>query len=134
MKISSTNELYIDQVIDEIETLNPKLLKQWGRVINYLRMIFDYSVKGQAKITVPNYMTELLQGCSDMLGAAHTPAHSYIFNVRSIKDSPELSDTEREMFHSVTAQLSYMAERIRPDVEVGDSIQTKRVLHPQRWK
>ena len=97
-------------------------------------MTFDYSVKGQVKITMSSYITELLQGCSDMLGAAHTPAHSNLFNVRSIQDSPELSDTEREMLHSVTAQLSYMAERIRPDVEVGDSIQTKRVLHPQRWK
>ena len=68
-----------------------------------------------------------------MSGTAHTPAHSNLFNVRSIQNSPELSDTEREMFHSVTTQLSYMAERIRPDVEVVVSSLTTRVLHSQGW-
>ena len=41
-----------------------------------------------------------------MSGTAHTPAHSNLFNVRSIQDSPELPDAEREIFHSVTAQLT----------------------------
>ena len=132
MKISSTNELYIDQVIEEIETLYPGLTKQRGRVINYLGMTFDYSIKGQVKITMSNYVTEVLQGCSDMLGTAHTPAHSNLFNVRSIQDSPELSDEERETFHSITAQLLYLAKRVRPDLLVVVSFLTKRVLHPQR--
>ena len=66
-----------------------------------------------------------------MLGTAHTPAHSNLFNVRSIQNSPELSDTERETFHSITAQLLYLATRVRPDLLIVVSFLTKRVLHTQ---
>ena len=68
-------------------------------------MTLSHSVKRQSRSTVSDYITELLQGCSDMSDTTHTPAHLNLFNVRSIRDSPEQFDAEGETFHYVTAML-----------------------------
>ena len=63
-----------------------------------------------------NCINEVLEGCTVM---AQTPAHSNLFDIRSIEDSPLLVDEDRERFHSVTAQLLYLAKRVRPDLLVA---------------
>ena len=68
-------------------------------------MTLSHSVKKQSRSTMSDYTTELLQGCSDMSDTTHTPAHLNLFNVRSIRDSPEQFDAEGETFHYVTAML-----------------------------
>ena len=70
MKIICDNELNVDQAIDEIEIIYPGLTKQRGRNINYLGMTFDYTVPDKVKITMKNYARDVLEGCSDMTGAA----------------------------------------------------------------
>ena len=127
MKITSNSEFNIDQVIAEIEILYPGLTKQRGRIINYIGMTFDYSKHDCERITMSNYMNEVLEGCTVMAGKSQTPAHSNLFDIRSIEDSPLLADEDRERFHSVTAQLLYLAKRVRPDVLVAVAFLTKRV-------
>ena len=132
MKITSNNESNIDQVIAEIEILYPGLTKQRGRIINYIGMTFDYSMHNCVRITMANYINEVLEGCTDMSGKSQTPAHSNLFDIRPIEASPLLTDEGNERFHSVTAQLLYLAKRVRPDLLVAVAFLTKRVSAPQK--
>ena len=50
----------------------------------------------------------------------------------SIEGSPLLVNEDRERFHSVTAQLLYLATRVRPDLLVAVAFLTKRVSAPQK--
>ena len=132
MKIISDSELIIDHVIDEIELIYPGLTKQRGRIINYLGMTFDYSVNGKVKITMENYVRDVLKGCEDIEGTSDSPAHSNLFSVRPVLMSELLGDKDKERFHSIVAQLLYLSKRVRPDFLVAVSFLTKRVLSPQR--
>ena len=132
MKITGNSEFNIDQVIAEIEILYPGLTKQRGRIINYIGMTFDYSKHDCVRITMSNYINEVLEGCTVMAGKSQTPAHSNLFDIRSIEDSPLLADEDRERFHSVTAQLLYLAKRVRPDLLVAVAFLTKKVSAPQK--
>ena len=78
-----------------------------------------------------NYINEVLEGCAVMAGKSQTPAHSNLSDIRSIEDSPLLADEDRERFHSVTAQLLYLAKTVRPDLLVAVAFLTKRVSAPQ---
>ena len=132
MKIMSDSESIIDHVIDEIELIYPGLTKQRGRIINYLGMTFDYSVSGKVKITMENYVREVLKGCEDIEGTSDSPAHSNLFSVLPVSTSALLGDKDKERFHSVVAQLLYLSKRVRPDLLVAVSFLTKRVLCPQQ--
>ena len=129
MKITSNSEFNIDQVIAEIEILYTGLTKQRGRIINYIGMTFDHSKHDCVRIIMSNCINEVLEGCTVM---AQTPAHSNLFDIRSIEDSPLLADEDRERFHSVTAQLLYLAKRVRPDLLVAVAFLTKQVSAPQK--
>ena len=50
----------------------------------------------QSIITMSNYINEVLEGCTDMSGKSQTPAHSNLFDIRSIENSPLLADEDRE--------------------------------------
>ena len=75
MKIISSSEIIIDQVINEIEAIHPNLTEQ----INYLGMTFDYSIPGKTEITMANYIRNVLEGCADITGTADSSAHIITF-------------------------------------------------------
>ena len=99
-------------------------------------MTFDYSVPEKVKITMKNYVRDVLEGCSNMTGTAESPAQSNLFSATLVSLNPLLGDKDKERFHSITAQLLYLAKRVRPDLLVVVSFLTKRVLSPQTddWK
>ena len=63
---------------------------------------------------------------------SQTPAHSNLFDIRPVEASPLLTDEDKERFHSVTAQIIYLAKRVRPDLLVAVAFLTKRVSAPQK--
>ena len=70
-----------------------------------------------------------------MTETAESPAQSNLFSVTLVSLNP-LGDKDKERFHSITAQLLYLAKRVRPDLLVVVSFLTKRVLSSQTddWK
>ena len=95
-----------------MEILYPGLTKQRGRIIKYIGITFDYSKHDCVRITMANYKNEVLDGCTDMSGKSQTPAHSNLFDIRPVEASPLLTDEDKERFHSVTAQIIYLAKRV----------------------
>ena len=69
---------------------------------------------------------------SSNAGKSQTPAHSNLFDIRPIEASSLLTDEDKERFHSVTAQLLYLAKRVRPDLLVAVAFLTERVSVPQK--
>jgi hypothetical protein len=89
-------------------------------------MLFDFSESGAVKITMDNYIKEVLHGW-DIKGTAVTPATEDLFTIR---DSPNLSVEMTKNFHSDVATLLYPAKRVRPDILTAITFLTTRVQKP----
>jgi len=99
-----------------------------GRILNYLGMIFDFSVEDKVKITMDGFVTEMLSDLEGIIeGEVETPCRSDVFKVR---ENGYLNNNKKELFHSTTARLLYLAKRARPDLLVAVSYLTKRVQNP----
>jgi hypothetical protein len=98
-----------------------------GKIHNYLGMQFDYSIPGQCTISMQGYIDKLLQDWDYLLDGAqvHTPAAHTLFEVRP--GTPPLPEHDREIFHSTTAQILYLATRVRPDLLLVISFLATRV-------
>ena len=79
-------------------------------------------------MTMDGYISDLLELCEHIAGAAQTPAGNDLFSVR--EDSIMLDISDKEFFHSLTAKLLYLGKRVRPDLLTAVSYLTKRVLCP----
>jgi hypothetical protein len=87
-------------------------------------MTFDFSIEGRVRVTQEGYVTELVAS-EDLKRAVKTPATSDLFEVDV--DSPRLSKSDSEDFHSNTAKLLFLSKRTRPDICVPVSFLTSRV-------
>jgi len=65
---------------------------------------------------------------ADTKGTANSPAGLNLFNVQI--DSPVLSTSDKDKFHSTVARLLYLAKRTRPDLLLTVSFLTTRVQAP----
>ena len=126
--VTACSEAVIDKIIDDICRMYRSLSVHRGRVLDYLGMTFDYSTIGKCKVTMKQYVSDLLEFCKDIEGTAKTPASDSLFQV---EDNGEiLSSAEKKLFHSVTAKILYLAKRVRPDLLTAISFLTKRVTAP----
>ena len=99
-----------------------------GQVLNYLGMVFDFSALNKVKINMDGFVNELLDDCAERFpGECETPAKKDLFVVGNSK---ELNKEGKELFHTLTAKLLYLAKRVRPDILVVVSYLTKRVQLP----
>jgi hypothetical protein len=97
--------------------------------IDYLGMLFDFSVPGEVSISMGNMVQEFLNEVGvDADAKAESPAANYLYD---IDDKAEiLNDSDREHLHSLVAKALYMAKRGRPDLLTAVSFLTTRVNHP----
>jgi hypothetical protein len=126
MKVIAPTEEGIDNLLLDLQKRFPKLVVKRGQKLNYLGMVFDYSVPGKCKVTMDGFIADLLEECSDMEGVSDTPATSTLFVID--ESSPALAEVERQRFHSLVAKLLYLSKRSRPDLLVSTAFLTTRVL------
>jgi hypothetical protein len=124
-------EVIIDDLFTQLSAKYPGLVQKRGRVHNYLGMVFDFTVIGKAKITMPLFTGDFLEGVKDIEGVSPTPATNDLFKVKDVDISPLLCKSKRERFHSIVAQTLYLSKRVRPDLLTSVSFLTKRVLCAQ---
>ena len=126
MSCKSDNNMEI--ALKEIESKFGEVTIQRGNVLNYLGMVFDFSIKGKVKVNMGGFIEEMLIDVGNRFdGECETPARKDLFIVGTSK---EVDVKEREFFHSFTAKLLYLAKRVRPDILVAVSYLTKRVKCP----
>jgi hypothetical protein len=128
---TAETEVIIDDLFAQLSAKYPGLVQKRGRVHNYLGMVFDFTVIGTAKVTMPLFTGDFLEGVKDIEGVSPTPATNDLFKVKDIDISPLLCKSKRERFHSIVAQTLYLSKRVRPDLLTSVSFLTKRVLCAQ---
>jgi hypothetical protein len=133
LKISHKEESVVDDFIANLEHTfgrESALSKSRGQIHDYLGMILDFRIKGELGINMIPYVKMVLDAIPDnMRGIAVTPAASYLYKVND--DNPvHLDHQTAELFHSLTMQLQYLAQRGRPDILQAVSFLSSRVQKP----
>jgi hypothetical protein len=95
-------------------------------------MKLRYNVQGQVSIDMVDYVKNMLGGFpqAQIEKSSKSPWNDNLFKVDP--KSIELSNSEREMFHTVVAQGLFLCKRARPDIAPVIAFLTTRVQHPTR--
>jgi len=80
-------------------------------VLDYVVMSFDFTKRGEVKITMCNCVNNILGSC-ESLKEASSPASPTLFDVRS---TTKTTVEESAWFHSMTAKVLYLVKRVRPE-------------------
>ena len=132
LKISHKDPAVVDGIIASLNAEYGKvgeMTVRRGHKHDYLGMVLDFSNKGKFVVDMEDYLKEMLGDLpDDMDGIATTPAADHLFKVRD--NAPKLNETRADLFHRVTAQMLFVAQRGRPDLRTAVSFLTKRVQKP----
>ncbi len=116
-----------------------------GDVHKYLGMTIDFSHKGLTKISMIDYVKDIVSAWDDKTNSdgfktylknskgQPTVAPSNLFTVDEA--SVKLSDAQKTVFHNIVAKALYVAKRTRPDIAVAIAFLITRVREPdvQDW-
>ena len=132
LKISHKDPAVVDGIIASLNAEYGKvgeMTVRRGHKHDYLGMVLDFSNEGKFVVDMEDYLKEMINDLpDDMDGMATTPAADHLFKVRD--NAPKLNETKADLFHRVTAQLLFVAQRGRPDLRTAVSFLTKRVQEP----
>ena len=129
MFITSSNEIKIDDLVNELQTSYPNLEVKRGKQFSYLGMMFDFSVRGEVNITMPAYTDSLLKKCAHIKGGVSKhPADKNLFHVN--ENATKLNTADTEFYHSIVASCLFLGKRVRPEILTTVSFLSKRVNNP----
>jgi hypothetical protein len=102
-----------------------------GRVHDYLGMILDFTNKGEAKVTMIDYLKGVINDFPEIItGTAITPATTNLFDVRPDDERKVLNEEQARAFHHPVAQLLFATTRVRKDIQHTVAFITMRVKSP----
>jgi len=105
-----------------------------GKVHKYLGMTLDYSVRGQVKISMCDYVEEILTAFDKAepkcAGTKSSAAPDNLFKVDD--DCKKLSTKQAVEFHNLVAKTLYATKRARPDTCTAIAFLTTRVREPDK--
>ena len=101
-----------------------------GKVHKFLGMTFDFTIKGVVKISMIEYIDEIIQAWDDACkefddgyktvlycNKIHTAAPDDLFKINV--DETKLSQSQAKAFRNSVAKALYAAKRSRPDTALG---------------
>ena len=108
-----------------------------GKVHDYLGMTLDFTVLGEVKITMFDYIESMVKdwlAYDDTSTTSTTPAAEHLFRVDP--DATRLAEKEAKVFHNFVARALFLTKRARPDIHTAVAFTTTRVREPNRddWK
>jgi hypothetical protein len=103
-----------------------------GKVHTYLGMTLDYTLPGRVKITMFDFLEEVIvafdkadpKGCGTKTSAAPTD----LFKIN--EDCRKLPPKKSKEFHNIVAKMLYATKRARPDTCTSIAFLTTRVREP----
>jgi hypothetical protein len=140
LKISHKEQSVVDSVLNDLNikfgTKKKPLVASTGMIHDYLCITIDYSELEKAKLTMYDYLEDIISEMpDDMNGTAPTPASANMFDVD--EESPLLNAKEADFFHRTTSRLLFAAKRARPDLQVAVAYLCTRVKSSNQldnWK
>ena len=79
--IMSKSKTMIRELADGLRTRYREITLNHGSTLNYLGMVLDLSVTGEARVTMRGYVDDVLT-TAGILGVSKTPATDWLFTVR----------------------------------------------------
>ena len=139
-KLSHKSSIQMDRMIEYLrkeyesifEVRSGKMTVNRGKVHEYLGMTIDFSEPGQAKITMLNYVDEILTDFAKAdpkaTGTKSSAAPENLFVVN--EEYEKLSTNKSVQFHNLVAKTLYATKRARPDTCTAIAFLTTRVREP----
>jgi hypothetical protein len=145
MKISHVNAKTVDDMVLWLKHQYEQILSDGegkmtihrGKIHDYLGMTLDYSVPGEVKIDMIDYIKGMIDDFQQYDTSEKTnltPAAEHLFQVRD--DVAKISEKMAKVFHNFTARGLFATKRSRPDIHTAISFLTTRVREPDEddWK
>ena len=92
-------------------------------------MQLDFTVAGQVKITMFEYIQEVLEDFHKFdpsKTVSRTPAYDHMFKVRD--DQPKLNKQKSQTSNNFTVKALFVIKRARPDIHKSVAFLTTRVI------
>ena len=141
-KLSHRKHQAVDKIIKYLhkkyesifEDGSGKMKVSWGKIHTYLGMTLDYTTPGQVKISMFDYIDEILtafdkaepKGSGTKTSAA--PKNLFVIN----EDCEKLHPNKAVEFHNLVAKTLYATKRARPDTCTSIAFLTTRVREPDK--
>ena len=93
----------------------------------------DFSVAGQVKITMFDYIQEMLEHFHKFdpnKTISRTPSDDHLFKVRD--DQPKLDEQKSQVFHTFTVKALFATKRARLHINMSVAFLTTRVICPDK--
>ena len=106
-----------------------------GKIHDYLAMRLDYSSPGKLIVDMREYVNELIKDFpANLTDNVECPWTTKLFNIN--EKSELLNKERRETFHTFVMKCMFLGKRARPDILVGISFLSTRVLmtNEEDWK
>ena len=89
-----------------------------GKIHEYLGMTIDFSIAGKVKITMYDYIDEMISELpTEMIGESATPVFNHLFEIREDNDDDQLLTPElSEECHHLTSKTLFLSKQARPDL------------------
>jgi hypothetical protein len=141
-KLSHKDPKEMDQMIawlkEEYESIfedgSGKMSVSRGKIHTYLGMTLDFTTRGQVKITMIDYVQEIVDAFDKAdpsgVGIKTSAAPSNLFTVD--EDCEKLEPKKAQQFHHIVAKTLYATKRARPDTCTAIAFLTTRVREPDQ--
>ena len=126
------NDEFLEVLCDEYESVledgSEKMVVSCRKTHKYLGMELDYRVSGLCKITMFDYIEEIIKTfeeiAPEVCGTKECAAPKNLFVVD--EDTPKLDKAKAEKFHSLVMKIMFATKRARPDTGTAVSFLTTR--------
>ena len=140
LKISHVESKVVDNVIKWLKGKYEdkeigKMTVSRGKVHDYLAMGLDFSVPGEVRIRMENYVKEMIESFPDGIeGTSASPAADHLFQVN--ENGVLLDEKRAEVFHTIVAKGLFLCKRARGDIMTTIAFLCTRVQKPDEddWK
>jgi hypothetical protein len=132
LKLSHVDAKVVDDTITWLKSIYGEDMRvSRGKKQDYLGMDLDYSVQGEVKVTMIDYLKRAItEFPEEITGTASSPAVERLFTVRPNGESVLLEEKRAIAFQHCVAQLLFASARAQKDIQPAVAFLTTRVREP----
>jgi hypothetical protein len=97
LMVTSKSQRNLDEFGAYLKTVYLETRTKRGLRVDYLGMTFDFTTKGEVRVTMDNSTNDTLAGCGPEITAKATPAAATLFDIR---ETTKASAKDQGWFHT----------------------------------